>query len=92
MAYDAVLVARRGLGPDEIRLIEPAFASAVRWALFAEKLAPDVADLRRVTTNEPSDALAGAARIAFIRARSTARASLAEEEALLYPADEASDG
>jgi hypothetical protein len=91
MAYDAALVARRGLGPDEIRLIEPTFAAAVRWALFAEKLSPDLADLRRVD-HDPPDALTGAARTQFMAARSKAREQYRRELALLYPDDEAIDG
>jgi hypothetical protein len=92
MTYDAILVARRGLGPDEIRLIQPAFASAVRWALLAEKLAPDVADLRRLVALDTPDGLTGAARVAFMDSRRKARAALKVEEAMLYPPDEVSDG
>lgn len=87
-----MLVARRGLGPDELRLIEPEFASAVRWALFAEKLAPDVAELRRLTAHDPPDGLIGPARVKFMDARTKNRDLLNREIALLYPADEASDG
>jgi hypothetical protein len=91
MAYDAALVARRGLGPDEIRLIEPTFAAAVRWAYFVEKISPDVADLRRLD-HDPPDALAGAARTEFMAARSQARKQYRVEMALLYPEDDVSDG
>jgi hypothetical protein len=91
MAYDAALVARRGLGPDEIRLIDPTFAAAVRWALFAEKLSPDLADLEKLD-RDPPDSLTGSARTQYISARRQAREQRDAEMALLYPEGEASDG
>ena len=35
MTYDAVLVARRGLGPAELRLGQPAFLPLVLLAMFS---------------------------------------------------------
>jgi len=85
-----MLAVRRGLGPEELRLARPVFLEAVRWALFAEKLAPDLAELRSTIATDPPDSLVGAERVRFMNRRTAAREELAERIALLYPED--SDG
>jgi hypothetical protein len=90
VTYDAALVARRGLGPDELRLAEPDFLAAVRWAFFAERGAADLDELRAAVAHEPPDALTKRERLEFIERRKRLRADLAEREAVLYPPDEAS--
>jgi hypothetical protein len=92
MTYDAVLVARRGLGPTELRLARPAFLRAVRWALYAEKLSTDLPEMRAAVATDLPDTLVGAERTAFMAARTKLRATLAETERALYPPDEADDG
>ncbi len=87
MTYDAVLVARRGLGPTELRLAAPEFLRAVRWAVFAEKLAADLPAVRSAVATDPPDGLMGADLTAFMARRTKLRGSLAELEALLYPED-----
>jgi hypothetical protein len=85
--YDAVLVARRGMGPDELRLISTRFASAVRWALFVERASRSLEDLREAVRRDPPDELTGARRTAFMTARTRMRAQLADLEATLFPRD-----
>lgn len=46
MIYDAVLVARRGLGADEFRLVSPGFLAAIRWAVYAEMIDKGADELR----------------------------------------------
>jgi hypothetical protein len=92
MTWDAVLVARRGLGMDEQRLAAPAFAEAVRWALFAERLSPQLAELRVVAATDPPAQLAGQDRMNFIENRKRARELLTQTEQTLYPPDEDGDG
>jgi hypothetical protein len=88
MTYDAVLVARRGLGVDEQRLATTVFMDAVRWAVFAESLAPELTGLRRVVETDPPDSLTGQARTAFMAQRIECRAQLKRVEAALFPPDE----
>jgi hypothetical protein len=88
MTYDAVLVARRGLGPTELRLAQPAFLRAVRWALFAEKAGDGLAEMRAAAATETPDGLTGAALTTFMVSRSAVRDQLAETERLLYPKDD----
>ena len=90
MTYDAVLVARRGLGPAELRLGQPGFLRAVRWALYAEKVGADLPELRSAVATDPPDGLTGANRTAFMANRRHLRESLAATEAALYP--EGDDG
>ncbi len=85
MAYDAVLVARRGLGVEELRLASRPFAEAVRWALFAETAAPQLEGARELVATDPPDSLSGAERTEHIAARGRARERVREIEALLYP-------
>ena len=87
MTYDAVLVARRGLGPAELRLGRPAFLRAVRWALYAEKVGAVLPEIRQAVATDPPDGLTGAARTAFMANRTHLRESLAVTEAILYPED-----
>jgi hypothetical protein len=87
--YDAVLVARRGMGPDELRLISTRFAAAVRWALFAERASRPLEDIREAVRRDPPDELKGARRTEFMTARTRMRAQLAELEATLFPPDPA---
>jgi hypothetical protein len=92
MTYDAVLVARRGLGPAELRLARPAFLRAVRWALYAEQLSGDLPEIRTAVATDPPDSLTGADLIRFMANRKSLREGLAETEGALYPPDEDGDG
>ena len=83
-----MLVARRGLGIDELRLIEPAFQSAVRWALFAEQVAKPLDESRRAASHDPPDHLSGKARNEFMSNRKAIRADIARLEAAIYPQDD----
>ena len=88
MTYDAVLVARRGLGPAELQLAVPAFMRAVRWAVFAEKFGADLTEIRAAVATDPPARLEGAALTEFIANRNSLRRSLKVMETLLYPEDE----
>ena len=88
MTYEAVLVARRGLGIAEMRLIDPLFASAVRWAIYAEKLSDGLCELRQNAGSETPDGLKGGALIRFITQRNAVREELKKREAALYPPDD----
>ena len=88
MTYEAVLVARRGLGIAEMRLIDPLFASAVRWAIYAEKLSDGLGELRQSARSDTPDGLKGPALIRFITQRSAVREELKKREAALYPPDD----
>ena len=87
MTYDAVLAARRGLGPADFRLARPAFLRAVRWALYAGTLSAGLSELRASVADDPPDSLIGAGRIAFMAARKAAREQLARLDRTLYPED-----
>lgn len=54
MTYDAVLVARRGLGADELRLAAPGFLDAVRWSVWAEHLLPALDSAEAAAEREPN--------------------------------------
>lgn len=79
-----MLVARAGLGAAEIALAQPAFLAAVRWALFAEKVADGLADLRAAVATDPPDGLRGADRMAFIETRKRLREDLRQRLAALH--------
>ena len=83
MTYDAALVARRGLGADELLLASAPFAAAVRWAFFAEKVGTDLAELRAAVALDPPDGLGGQPLMDFIAQRRRLRAELASREAAL---------
>ena len=82
-----MLTARRGLGPDEYRLIMPPFLAAVRWAVFVERIAVDLPDIRRAAKADAGD-LKGARLTDFIGMRNQARAEVKKIDALLYPPDD----
>lgn len=86
-----MLTARRGLGIDELRLIDPRFAAAVRFALFAEKLADGIGRLRAEVKSEPPASLQGKAFTDFTAMRAAMRADLKQRDEALYPPD-VSDG
>jgi len=88
MTYDAVLVARRGLGPSELRLAVPALMGAVRWAMFAEKFGADLPELRTAVATDPPDALVGADRAAYMARRTALREQLKLTEEILFPGDD----
>jgi hypothetical protein len=91
-----VLVARRGLGAEEERLATPGFLEAVRWAHYAEQLAPALQRSRSVADGDPPPQLlkaGGQELIDFRASRAKAREVVAELEAALFPVDEeSSDG
>lgn len=96
MTYDAVLVARRGLGVEEMRLIDPVFKAAVRWATFIDKAYEPVPDLIAAANAEypdpkPNPASEGARRNEFMAKRRAAREELARIRKMLM-LDEAPDG
>ena len=82
MTYDALLVGRRGLGVEEMRLVSPGFASAVRWGVYVEKAYERVVDLTELVTTEVPDpkeslAKADARRMEFAKRQRVARTELA---------------
>jgi hypothetical protein len=86
-----VLASRRGLGSDDLRYAVPEFLDAVHWALFAEKLAPELAEAREIVATDPPDELmnAGGSHLTtFMANRARARHRLAALEAALYPEDD----
>lgn len=85
MTYDAVLVARRGLGVDEMRLIAPGFGAAVRWAVFAEKMSEGLDEQRSAARADIPPGLTGAQRIEFTASRNRLREDLKLRDAILYP-------
>lgn len=87
MIYDAVLAARRGLGVEELRLARGDFREAVDWALFAERAAPELLELRDAAATDPPDSLVGQPRIDFMSRRTAMRERLKAAEALLFPGD-----
>jgi len=87
MTYDAVLVARRGLGADEIRLIDPRFLAAVRFALFAEQLGEGISELRAAVERPIKSDEIGPDAQAFMALRKSMRDDLAARDAALYPPD-----
>lgn len=88
MTYDAVLVARRGLGIDEMRLISPQFGAAVRWAVFAEKLTDGIGESRGNAEMAMPDGLTGQQRTDFMGRRTKIREHLKQLDAVLYPEDD----
>lgn len=86
MTYDAILAAR-GWGREELATATRDFRAAVRFAVFAERLAPVVADLAEVQAMNPAgqdvkaQARIGAAKIA-------AQREVAVIRSMLFPADE----
>jgi len=80
--YDAVLVARRGLGADELRLASEAFRDAVRWASFAEATYSDTPELEAIVAQSP-DGLTGQTRTDFIANRAAARTEIKRRRVLL---------
>jgi hypothetical protein len=102
MTWNAVLVARRGLGVEEVRLMTGPMAVAVRWAAMAQQLAPDLATVEQVAGTDPPDELLGKkidpeqarqkALLAFQQNRARARKRAAELRELLFPPDEEAAG
>lgn len=87
MTYDAVLVARRGLGVDELRLLSPRFMQAVRWALFAEKVSAGIGQMRAHLRDSPSG-LTGQALTDWKAMRTAVRAEVARIDRTIYPPDD----
>jgi hypothetical protein len=77
LTYDVVLVARRGFGVEEERLATPAFADAVRWAQFAERLAPELIAARQKAATDPPEGLMKAGGSASWRSARNASAPAA---------------
>lgn len=67
-------MARRGLGPDELRLASPPFLNAVRWTLFAEKVYAQVQTEQQVL--DMTEASKRTSEV--IGARKAARETIAE--------------
>ncbi len=70
------MVARRGLGADEVERMTPAFAALVRWALIVEKGYEPVPELERVAAMDPPDGLSGSSLVDFRGNRGKARDAL----------------
>jgi hypothetical protein len=69
LIYDAYLAARRGLGMDEMRYITPLFAEAVRFTVYAEKLAVILAEARSALAMDIPDTLPGTTRMRMLAMR-----------------------
>lgn len=87
LTYDALLVARHGLGADEQRLASDELLEAVRWVLFAEKAAPELAEWRRVVGMKASE-LDGQARIDLMASQRVARDLVKRAVPILFPEDD----
>lgn len=90
MIFDAVSVARRGVGAEELRLASPAFLDAVRWAAYAERMWDGVEEQKALAASTPHG-LSGAAMTEFLGERTKARAFVKQRRELLLLA-EATDG
>jgi hypothetical protein len=90
-----VQTARRGFGGDERDRATAGFLEAVRWATFAQEVAPELIHHRAVAKTDPDERLVttgGPELTAFQANRAHSRVTVAEIEAALFPADEVSDG
>jgi hypothetical protein len=89
MTYDAVAVARRGLGQPEVDLMSPTMAAAVRWAMYVDKAYEPVPELERIAAvDPPNSGLTGPQRMSFIANRNKAREMLkATREAIMLDDD-----
>lgn len=83
-----MLAARRGFGAEDARLASGSFLEAVRWALFAERMSPELLATRQVAETDPPDTMKGTALQEFRAKRSAAREQRATLEAALFPKDE----
>lgn len=98
MTFNAVLVARRGLGVEELRLLTPEMSAAVRWAVMAESMVPRLEAAEEVARTEPSNELLGLksdpaaerqkALAEFRARRERARKFAAQWRPILFPDDE----
>jgi hypothetical protein len=70
-------VARRGLGPDELRLASPPFLDAVRWTVFAEKVYAEV-DAWQPAAQQSQEGLKGQMLNDVIASRKAARETIAQ--------------
>jgi len=85
-----VLAARRGLGVDEMNLASPAFAAAVRWAVFAETAGADFGEMKAAAEAEVPEHLrkGGAELVEFRKSRERIRGTVKDLEAVLFPRDD----
>jgi hypothetical protein len=86
VTYDAVLVARRGLGAAELELAGPGFLAAVRWASYAIRICDGLDDLKAIADEKPSG-LAGQSLIDFQAKRSATRAEIKQRRVRLLLED-----
>lgn len=70
-----------------MRLIDPLFGAAVRWAVFVERLSEGLAEERSAAKADP-EGLSGSKLTEFLGARSQIREHLKQTDALLYPPDD----
>ncbi len=82
MTYDAVLMARRGLGADELRFASPGFMDAVRWAAYAQLTYEGTDELQAAAAQEPHG-LTGAQFTRFQAVRTGAREEIKRRRVLL---------
>jgi len=82
VTYDAVLMARRGLGADELRLASPGFLDAVRWAAYAQLTYEGTDELQAAAAQEPHG-LAGAQFTRFQGNRTALRDEIKRRRTLL---------
>lgn len=89
MTYDA-LMALRGWGREEFDTVTVDFASAVRFALFAERVAPILRSAEETAEMEvPRHGQADTRTIrAVVRAKQAAADALPAIKAVLYPEDD----
>lgn len=86
LTFDALL-ALRGWGAAEFREATPAFLAAARWALYAERYAPVLADHER-TLALPMTDLSPQGKLDLARAKQQAGRVVDALRAVLYPEDD----
>lgn len=85
LVYDVIL-STRGWGPEAFKAATSDFLEAARFALFAEKVGPFLADAEEVLARPmPSDPKA---KLALARGKKQAQAAVPVIKALLYPEDD----
>lgn len=84
MSYDAALVARRGIGADELARMGPAFGVLVRWAMIVEKLYAPVPEAMRVASMDPPGGMTGPDLVEFRANRGMARDIVREIRRTLF--------
>lgn len=83
-----MILATRGVDRETFRLASPEFMAAARFALFAERAAPFLAEDEAIVAQPLSRDLTPDSRIALAKAKLEAEKRIPIVRALLYPEDE----